>query len=463
MQSIKKRLFGSHFIAIFLTVVVLEITSFITIKNYYYTTIEDNLKKQAKMSIVFYNRYLLRDDPKKSSEDLIENLSSSTNAQVQIISAEETIIADSLGLKEGTKIEAEDIKKALNGNPSLWIGIPNYTNEKSLCISYLLTEPGNNARIIRLISSLVEVDKLLNRIFVIFNIIGFLVILIISTVSLAISNSIIKPLNKVTEVAKDMALGKFGARAEKKYDDEVGSLADTLNFMAEEITKNERLKNDFISSISHELRTPLTSIKGWALTLKRKEFIDPIRREEGLNIIIEESERLSSMVEELLDFSKFESNRITLNIDDVDMKDLLFSILSQLEPRASRNNISLESHIENLSLIKADKNRLKQVFINILDNALKFTSESGCIKVFANMTADKIIVSIEDNGCGIDKEHLPHLFKKFYKVDMKKQGSGIGLAICDEIVRLHGGILTIDSIAKEGTKVKVELMKKRNL
>ncbi|MTK12919.1 MAG: HAMP domain-containing histidine kinase [Clostridiaceae bacterium] len=460
MQSIKKRLFGSHFIAIFLTVVVLEIISFVTIKNYYYRTIEENLRKQAKMSIVFYNRYLLRDDPKKSSEDLIENLSSSTNAQVQIISAEEKIIADSLGIREGEKMESEDVKKALKGTPSVWIGIPNYTNEKSLCVSYLLTEPGENARVIRLVSSLAEVDKLLNKIFGIFNLIGFFVILIISTVSLAISNSIIKPLNKVTEAAKDMALGKFSTRAEKKYNDEVGSLADTLNFMAEEITKNERLKNDFISSISHEIRTPLTSIKGWALTLKRKELTDVIRREEGLNIIIEESERLSAMVEELLDFSKFESNRIVLNIDDVDIKELLFSILSQLEPRASRNNIDLEAHIEDMPTIKADRNRLKQVFINIIDNALKFTPEGGCIKVSACMTDDKIRVSIEDNGCGIEKEHLPHILKKFYKADVKKPGSGIGLAICDEIVRLHGGTLSIDSTEKEGTKVQIEFVKK---
>lgn len=460
LQSIKKRLFGSHFIAIFLTVVVLEVISFVTIKNYYYRTIEENLRKQAKMSIVFYNRYLLRDDPKKSSEDLIENLSSSTNAQVQIISAEEKIIADSLGIKEGEKMESEDVKKALKGTPSVWIGIPNYTNEKSLCVSYLLTEPGENARVIRLVSSLAEVDKLLNKIFGIFNLIGFFVILIISTVSLAISNSIIKPLNKVTEAAKDMALGKFSTRAEKKYNDEVGSLADTLNFMAEEITKNERLKNDFISSISHEIRTPLTSIKGWALTLKRKELTDAIRREEGLNIIIEESERLSAMVEELLDFSKFEANRIVLNIDDVDIKELLFSILSQLEPRASRNNIDLEAHIEDIPTIKADRNRLKQVFINIIDNALKFTPEGGCIKVFACMTNDKITVSIEDNGCGIEKEHLPNILKKFYKADVKKPGSGIGLAICDEIVRLHGGTLSIDSTEKEGTKVQIEFIKK---
>lgn len=460
LQSIKKRLFGSHFIAIFLTVVVLEIISFVIIKNYYYTIIEENLRKQASMSIIFYNRYLLRDDPKKSSEDLIENLSSSTNAQVQIISNEEKIIADSLGIKEGEKVEGEDVKKALKGTPSVWIGIPNYANEKSLCVSYLLTEPGENARIIRIVSSLVEVDKLLNKLFGVFNLIGFFVILIISIVSLVISNSIIKPLNKVTEVAKDMALGKFSTRAQKKYDDEVGSLADTLNFMAEEITKNERLKNDFISSISHELRTPLTSIKGWALTLKRKDFTDAIRREEGINIIIEESERLSSMVEELLDFSKFESNRITLNIDDVDIKELLFSILSQLEPRATRNNIDLEAHIEDVPIIKADRNRLKQVFINIIDNALKFTPEGGCIKVFVCITTDKIRVSIEDNGCGVEKEHLPHLFKKFYKADMKKPGSGIGLAICDEIVRLHGGNLSIDSIVKEGTKVQVDFMRK---
>ncbi len=458
LKSIKTRLSVSYFAAIFLTVVVLETICFISIKNYYYRTIEETLKTQAQISMKFYGKYSTSSNTKQSAVDIVQSLYYSTNAHIQIISKENKIIVDSLGIPEGTKVEYPDVKNANEGKSYTWIGIPKYTNEKCICVSYPIEQYRNDGRsVIRLESSLKDVDSFLQRLLIIFVVVGFFVVFIILIISIFISNSIINPLNNIIVTAKEMAGGKFSVRAVKKYNDEVGTLADTLNYMVEEILKNEKLKNDFISSVSHELRTPLTSIKGWALTLKLKEFTDPVKREEGLDIIVEESERLTKMVEELLDFSRFQSNRITLNVEDVDLNELIKGILNQIKPRADRNKINLESYIEDTIKIKADKNRLKQVFINILDNSLKFTKEEGNIILRAFSEGERIVISIEDCGCGIESEHLPNVLKKFYKVDVKKTGSGIGLAICDEIVKLHGGKLTIESTVGVGTKVTIFL------
>lgn len=459
MRGIKSRLLVSHFIVIFLTVVVLETISFIGIRSYFYKSIEENLKKQAETYSSFHNKYFSRGDISKYSDDIVQNLTNSTNAEIQVVSTEGLIIMDSLGIEKETKMDYPDIKNVISTEKtSTWIGIPKYTREKCICVSYpIIDSAKNEPNVIRLVSSLKQVDNLLSNLIIIFIIVGICVIFSILIVSILISNSIINPLNDVIAVAKEMAEGKFSVRAVKKYDDEIGTLGDTLNYMAEEILKNEKLKNDFISSVSHELRTPLTSIKGWALTLKRKDFTDVQQREKGLDIIVDESERLSDMVEELLDFSRFQSNRITLNIEEVELSELLKDIVVQMKPRAVRNYIDLREQIEDISIVNGDRNRLKQVFINILDNSLKFTKNEGKINIQLTCNEAEAIVIIEDTGCGIKTEHLPNVLKKFYKGDLKKTGSGIGLAICDEIIRLHGGRLDIESKFGEGTKVIIYL------
>src|SRR5690606_17697140 len=150
-----------------------------------------------------------------------------------------------------------------------------------------------------------------------------MVILISGVVSLFLADTIVKPLKEVTDVAQKMANGQLDIRSEKKFDDEIGKLSDTLNYMAEELIKKEQLKNDFISSISHELRTPSTSMNGWAINLKGAEVNDKELLEDGLDIIEKDSDRLSNMVEELLDFSRFVSGRITLEKQEIQLASLI--------------------------------------------------------------------------------------------------------------------------------------------
>ncbi len=459
INSIKTRIVSYYFIAILLTVSILEGLLLISIKDYYYNGIESILKDQVKMASRFYSKYLNSSDVQKIAEDLTENFFYNMDVDLQILDKENRVIWDALGVPPGTKIETEDTKKSLGGEIGKWIGKDEsrYTSEKIMAISAPLIADKVIVGSIRVITSMEPLESLLNKIRMLLILIGVVVMVITTLLSVLISNSIIKPLEQVTETAKTMARGEFKVKAEKKYDDEVGSMADTLNYMSEQILKSERLKNDFISSISHELKTPLTSIKGWAMTLKLKEFKDPIQREKGLDIIVGESERLTALVEELLDFSKFESSKITLNIENISINTLLEDIVIQMEPRAVRNNINLVYGGEELPLIKGDKNRLKQVFINIIDNALKFTEDGGEVYIKTFNHNDYINIIISDNGIGIKEEDLSHVKEKFYKGESKKSGSGIGLAVCEDILNLHEGSLEINSIYGKGTEVKITL------
>ena len=288
--------------------------------------------------------------------------------------------------------------------------------------------------------------------------IGLVVIFISGIVSLFLANSIVKPLQEVTEVAEKMANGQLKVRSNVIIKDEIGKLSDTLNYMAEELIKKEQIKNDFISSVSHELKTPLTSIKGWAITLKSEDLCENEILLDGLNIIEKESDRLTNMVEDLLDFSKFVSGRIKLEKDYFYIKDTIEIIGKQLTPRAINNKIDFKLNLDSkLSTILGDEDRIKQVLINLIDNAFKFTPEGGKVEVNAREEEERLIIKIKDTGYGISEEDLPHILEKFYKGKSSQSHSVIGLSICDEIVKLHNGSMEILSTIDEGTTVIVKL------
>ena len=242
--------------------------------------------------------------------------------------------------------------------------------------------------------------------------------------------------------------------------DEIEKLADSLNIMAEEIENREILKNEFISSVSHELRTPLTSIKGWAITLNN-DFTDRETLKMGFDIIEKEADRLSNMVEELLDFSKFVSGKIKLKYEEINLKEFIEYLRLYMNPRAEREHkeLILKGITEDF-IIVGDKDRLKQVFINIIDNAFKFTHENEKITIEFVYADEGIYINIIDTGCGISKEELPRVKEKFYKGKNSKSQNGIGLSICDEIIALHEGTLEIYSELGKGTKVVIYLPKK---
>ena len=270
--------------------------------------------------------------------------------------------------------------------------------------------------------------------------------------------SILVPVAEITEKAKKIAGGTYGVQISAKYDDEIGELVDTINEMSIKINQNEKMQAEFISSLSHELRTPLTAITGWSETLIGDESLNTQTRR-GMGIILREAKRLTEMVVELLDFTRLQDGRMTLNVELTDIQMEFEDTVFMYGSRLKQDGILLDYlyNDEQIPEISCDPKRLRQVFLNILDNAAKHGSEGKRIEASMHYINDSVVVRIRDFGPGIPEDELPLVKKKFYKGSSKARGTGIGLAMCDEIIQMHDGELILENAEGGGTLVTVIL------
>ena len=394
-----------------------------------------------------------------AARNYVENFPNKESMELMVFNSNGKIIITSIGFAPDQTQPMPDYKAALDdpGGYGTWTGRLT-SGEKVMAVTRVMrNDYGSFVGAIRYVVSLEEADSQVFLVVGVLVLAGLLVILFVIISSYYFMNSIITPIKEIGATAKRIAQGDFKARIRKTNDDEIGQLCDTINEMADELGVAEKMKNDFISSISHELRTPLTAIKGWAETMQ-EGGIDRETYDRGMGIIIHESERLSGIVEELLDFSRMQSGRMTLTMDKIDILAELGEAVYMFSDRAKmEHKFLLYEEPEILSPVLGDINRIRQVFVNIIDNALKYTSEGGTISVTASEADGQIRVVISDNGCGIPAEHLPNVKKKFYKANQTIRGSGIGLALADEIMALHSGSLEIESHEGVGTAVTIAI------
>ena len=266
------------------------------------------------------------------------------------------------------------------------------------------------------------------------------------------------PVTQITEKARRIANGSYGTQITTKYDDEIRDLADTINEMSVKISQNEKMQAEFISQLSHELRTPLTVINGWSETLLADESMDGQTRQ-GLKIISSEAKRLTEMVTELLDFTRMQDGRMTLSVEPTDIRGEFEDTVYMYGSRLAQDGIKLnyQESDEEIPEIPCDAKRLRQVFLNILDNAAKHGGEGKRIDASISYENGNVVIRIRDYGPGIPEDEIPLVKMKFYKGSSKARGTGIGLAVCDEVVELHGGTLTLENAPGGGTCVTVTL------
>ena len=272
--------------------------------------------------------------------------------------------------------------------------------------------------------------------------------------------SIVVPLGQVERTAAGIARGELDVRLPVTGDerDEVDRLRGTINRMAEGLEETEKMKNEFISSVSHELRTPLTSIRGWVETLRTLDDPTDENYRKGLEIINNETGRLYNMVEELLDFSRLQNGRLKMECRPLDLVAELTDAVLFCEARIQREGLLLAyAEPEEMIPVYADPDRLRQVFINIMDNAIKYSAPGGRITVKLRAGEYKAFVEILDQGRGIPPEDLENVKTKFYKGSNSVRGSGIGLALVDSIMTALDGTMDIKSTLGRGTVVTLGL------
>ena len=416
------------FVLVILAVVVILIS--VGVSGYYYATVRDNLASRAATTSDTFRKYFTDtyDQFYTQAEATVTTFQDQDKFEQQFLDANGRILLSTSGLSGGGVASTEDASQALSGQKTaVFTGRDPLSGERVMSVTApLLSARGDLVGGVRYITSLRIVERQ------IWMIVGFSLLACLLFLMLVVASnsyfirSIVDPVLKINTIAKEIAAGRYGVRLQKTYDDEIGELCDTINYMSDEISRAERMKNDFISSVSHELRTPLTAIGGWSETLLAGGGEDPEEVMQGLTF---------------------------------DMSIELYEAVYMYENLLKKSGIRLlyDEDVDANYYINGDRHRMKQVFLNILDNAAKYGGDGKQIDIDLKRDGGNIVASVRDYGQGIPEAELPFVKEKFYKGSSKQRGSGIGLAVTEEIVSMHGGTLDIASEVGKGTTVTVTL------
>ena len=466
-KGITRRWIVSTLLIIFL-IVILSVTGLIySTIQLFNAEVERTLKSTASELTAVFEDYEADNSTafNSAAREYVENFRHKDEMEVMVINSTGRIVLTSTGFSYDGSNSLPDLSDADQNGNSLWRGKLDSGESVALYTQIITNKSGISIGAVRYAVSTEEVNRRVLFISCVLIAAGMFILFIIVLTGSFFVRSIVAPVRELSEAANKIAHGDFSTKIEKRYNDEIGDLCDAITDMAKDLEATENLKNDFISRVSHELRTPLTAIKGWAETmqLSGKKKLDRKTFDKGMDVIIKESGRLTGIVEELLDFSRLQTGRMFLLNEKLDILAELDEVIYMLRDRAvNENKHLLYDEPEHLfPPVYGDRNRLKQVFINIIDNALKYTPEGGMIAIEVKYNPetdpDNMTVIVTDTGCGIPAEDLPKVKEKFYKANQKVNGSGIGLAVADEIVQLHKGRLDIESGEGVGTTVTITL------
>ena len=451
---------------ILLTVgIVVLFTVFFSVgaRSYYYSAVRTGLMTKAESASTFFTGYMTQSygGYYQSAYRYTENFEDKDDIALQFVNTRGVVEASSYGFTAGTAPDTEDIRTALSEKRiGSWTGRRSGTGERIMAVSApLLTADGSVVGAMRYVTSLRLVTSQIQKVTAMGAGVGLIIILAVVLTNLYFIRTVTEPLNELTALAHRIAEGSYGIQAQKKHDDEIGDLTDAINEMSVKIGETEKMQTEFISRVSHELRTPLTAITGWSETIAYDDTISGDSRR-GISIISKESARLTKMVEELLEFTRIQDGRFNLNVEPLDVAGELAEAIATYGKLLAQEGMSVEytPPASRVPLILGDSERLKQVFLNIMDNAAKYGRAAGRIDVTIGATDTWVVIRFRDFGPGIPPEELPFVKKKFYKGSGKERGSGIGLSVCDEIILRHKGKLELENASDDRSGLIVTIM-----
>jgi signal transduction histidine kinase len=460
---LRQRWIRSSVLIVLITLVVVILAFSLFINSNYNSTVRTGLEAKAKTATDFFSNYVAKSYTEYYSNAYryTESFDDSDRLELQFLDGDGRLMYSTFGISAGSSPNSPDISKAMSsGQISSWVGKVPSTGERIMSVSApLVYSESQVIGVMRYVTSMKIVDRqIVISILAVFALWAVIMLFVIF-INLVSIRSVIEPVSEITKMSKRIAQGSYGIQISKDYRDEIGEMVDSINEMSLKIAQSEKVQTEFISSISHELRTPLTAITGWGETLIYNEQLDG-ETKKGIAIILKEARRLTKMVEELLEFTRMEDGRFTLNIELIDivaeLEDSIFTYRELLHQ--DELELVYEPYIEEMPPIPGDPSRLKQVFLNLFDNAAKYGREGKRVEVSVDMDSSFVYIRIRDFGPGIPEDELAHVKMKFYKgSNAKQRGSGIGLAVCDEIIRFHGGELILDNADGGGLRVTIKL------
>jgi signal transduction histidine kinase len=355
------------------------------------------------------------------------------------------------------------LRAALEGqiNSTVWKS-PNFGYEDTIYVNVPVRAQGRVIGAVRVAYTLTQVQHNIRRIrgTLLLCVASYAGLIILLTVGLA--GTIVRPVEKLQHSAQRLAAGDLDHRVQVHGTEEITQLGHTLNQMTHRLQQLEGMRRQYVSNVSHELRTPLAAIRGMAETLMQHGESDPALRERYLPRIITQTERLARLASQLLDLAQVESGDLLSSVTAVSMAVVLDDVVQLCAEGAAAKGVKLVVDVpQELPDISGERDRLVQVFLNLVDNALRYTPAGGCVTLTSRCEENQLTATVADTGLGIPAQHLPYIFERFYRVDKARSrqagGTGLGLSIVRQIVEAHGGRITVESAADQGTRFTVTL------
>ncbi|MBN2411027.1 HAMP domain-containing protein [candidate division KSB1 bacterium] len=299
---------------------------------------------------------------------------------------------------------------------------------------------------------------------------GALALVLVAFISYFFANRLTFPIHKLSVVAESIKKGNLEAHFEHNKEDELGELADLLNQMLDKLRddlvqlhKLEKMRTQFLGNVSHELRTPIFAVQGYLETLIQMKKVEPKKQKKFIKKAYRQTARLNSLLTDLIDISRIESGEMKMIFRNFNLSKWLNKIIDDMKETARENNVILAFVNKNdkNTFVIGDKNRLKQVILNLVNNAIKYNIPEGRVNVGYEQNGDQITIFVSDTGRGISKEHINRIFERFYRVDKERSrdvgGTGLGLAIVKHIVEAHDSRIFVKSEVNEGTTFSFSL------
>lgn len=447
---------------LFLQLIILIPLGFIILQLILNYSINETERQLVQLSEKYASQVTELEDPE--SLKLLEHLTEMTDTSAIIIDDDREIIIQT-NLEEGFSAPylTEELYQQLQSENTV---VQEYNDGGStyLKVAQRLTlSNGEQANLI-VYSSFGLIGQSFHNIVVLVMLASLGAVVLATGFTFFISKKLGSPLVEMEKVAKQIAEKKnFSLRVNYEANDEIGSLANAINHLSETLERYQTNRNEFFSNITHELKTPLTYVKGYANAVKHEMYQSEEEKNEFLEIIENEADHISNLLDDMMDLSKIEEGKIDLNKEDVNLNMLVEEMIRRAQMRASEKGLALHLDIpDSIVYLYCDKNRMEQILTNLIENAVRYT-EKGSISLEVEEHAKEIQITVKDTGIGIKKEDIPYLFERFYRADKSRSrahgGTGLGLSIVKNLIELHEGSIHVESEINVGTTITLTFPK----
>lgn len=358
-----------------------------------------------------------------------------------------------------TLIGAEERAELIDGDAITKRGYEKRFDRDVVSVIYPLVDENRLEGIIYVYVPLTKITEMASSDVLFLIVIVSLLLICLAYISLKSLQRVLKPLAVLNEAALDMAAGKYDTRVEVESQDEVGELARSFNHMASSIQQEDDKKRDFLSIVSHELRTPISYIKGYGEAFEQ-QLIPEEKKAEIYTLITREANRMQKLTNDLLTVARSET-LAEVETSPLVLAETIRETVQLVKTMANEKEIRFAISIDEETILCADEQKTKQIFINILENAIRYSPNHSTITISNKTTKKETTIQIADEGCGIEREHLAHITERFYRVNKARSrsdgGTGLGLSIAEQLVEVQNGKLTFESEVGKGTTVNITL------